>query len=116
MSDSDQIPGDAPFEEPASLRFLRRLVTVLTATMIIGMVVIALSIAVIARKESRKSAGENPLTAPLVLQAGESVISVSLANGRLYVVLRDGTGAEWLSVRDAASGAEQQRIGIIAKP
>ncbi|MEM1300983.1 MAG: DUF6476 family protein [Pseudomonadota bacterium] len=38
-SSSDKSPPE-PFEEPANLRFLRRLVTVLTATMIIGVITI----------------------------------------------------------------------------
>ena len=38
MADQSKVPADQP--EPANLRFLRRLVTTLTATMILGLIAI----------------------------------------------------------------------------
>ncbi len=80
-----QSPEPGPLPEPANLRFLRRLVTTLTAVMILGLLVI-LSLLVI-----RLNTAPAPLTLPeaITLPGGARAAAVTLAPDHV-VVLTEG--------------------------
>ncbi|WP_147124377.1 DUF6476 family protein [Shimia ponticola] len=86
-SSSDKSPE--PFEEPANLRFLRRLVTVLTATMIIGVITIVgllvmrLNTPIAADRATEFSATE------IAVPAGAVVTAVTRTENEVLVVTED---------------------------
>jgi hypothetical protein len=92
MADQSEVPANPP--EPANLRFLRRLVTTLTATMILGLIAI-FTVLVIRLQTTSTMFPE--ITA---LPAGTEVLSVSRTprelviidlSRRIYVLSLDGT-------------------------
>jgi len=95
-----------PPVSPATLKFLARLVTVLTATMIVGVVVIvALLVIRFSGDERRQS-----LTLPdsIALPDGARAEAVTLGDDWLAVV----TGDDRILIYDRASGALRQSIAI----
>jgi hypothetical protein len=92
MADQSEVPANPP--EPANLRFLRRLVTTLTATMILGLIAI-FTVLVIRLQTTSTMFPE--ITA---LPAGTEVLSISRTprelviidlSRRIYVLSLDGT-------------------------
>jgi hypothetical protein len=92
MADQSEVPANPP--EPANLRFLRRLVTTLTATMILGLIAI---FTVLVIRLQTTSAMFPEITG---LPANTEVLSVSRTprelviidqSGRIYVLSLDGT-------------------------
>jgi hypothetical protein len=100
---ADSTPGDDDFPEPPRLRRLRRLVTLLTATLIVG-VITTVGLLVI-RLSALAPAPAPP--AEIVLPAGESARAVTFGEGWLAVVTVDGAGRERIRVLDRATGAER---------
>ncbi len=74
-----------PPVEPANLRFLRRLVTVLTATMIIGVGLIVVLMVM------RLNAAPAVPDFGVPLPGGVSALSTSITDSRIFVVGTDGT-------------------------
>jgi hypothetical protein len=100
--------GDPP--EPASLRFLRRLVTLLTIVLIGGIVVVA---AVLVIRLAAPVAPALPgLPAAIALPAGETALAVTVGAGFVLVLTRDGAGHERARLIDAATGAERAVMDI----
>jgi hypothetical protein len=97
--------------EPAPLRALRRMVSLLTATLIVGVVIVvgALVLRLIRPAPPPAAAlafDPAALTAAgLVLPFDESVQAAGGAPGAVMLVTRDAAGVERLRVFDAASGA-----------
>lgn len=93
--------------EPERLRFLRRLVTVLTATMIAGMVMIVVLMFI-------RLTGETPAqSAPVLpdqirLPEGRTATAVTTGAGWYAVV----TDAQEILIFDRASGELRQRVRI----
>ncbi len=110
MAGSDSGDGGQELPEPPALRRLRRLVTVLTATMIAGVIIIIALLVI-------RLAAFRPTPAPalppeVALPAGESARAVTLGRGWIAVVTEDAQGAERIRVLDAATGAERGTLEI----
>ncbi|AVO36432.1 DUF6476 family protein [Pukyongiella litopenaei] len=95
-----------PMQEPANLRFLRRLVTVLTAVMIGGLLVI-IGLLVI------RFSGENnpalPLPDHIALPDGTRATAFT-TGGDWYAVV---TADDRILIFDRASGSQRQEIRIV---
>ncbi len=89
--------------EPANLRFLRRLVTVLTAVMILG-VVILIGLLVIRLNTPRSL----PLPAEIALPDGATATAFTRGPDWLAVVTAD----DRILILDAATGALRQEVQI----
>ena len=94
---------DTPSPEPANLRFLRRLVTVLTLVMILGIA------AVVGLLVLRLSTPPRPvLPATVKLPDGVRAEAVTFGAGWYAVV----TDAHTILIFDSATGALRQSVGI----
>lgn len=82
MSDDPELPA----EESANLKFLRRLVTTLTATMIVGLVVL-ISLVVIRLGDSPEPPAWQP--AQITLPQGGAPVAVTYGPGWYLVVTAD---------------------------
>lgn len=111
--DRSATPGEPP-PEPRGLRNLRRLVTLLTATLIIG-VIIVVGLLVI-RLAALSPDAVPALPAGVALPAGESARAVTFGTGWVAVVTADAGGAERIRVFDAGSGAERAAVVIGTAP
>ena len=87
--------------EPPSIRRLRRLVTALTITLILGVITI---VALLVIRLSRVTPPP-PLPAGIALPAGESAMALTRGTGWVAVVTVDRAGAERIRVIDAETGA-----------
>lgn len=101
----DNAPEDQP-PEPANLRFLRRLVTVLTVTMIVGVILIT-SLIVIRFNQSAA-----PLPDRITLPDGSSAASFTQAR-TWYAVVTEG---DEILIFDRESGRLVQTIEIDVSP
>jgi len=102
--------NDAPLEpeEPANLKFLRRLVTILTGTMIVGVVVIiGLLVMRINSKPAPVSTGPE-LPASITLPEGARATGFTVGEG-WYAVVTDG---DEILIYGADSGELRQIIRI----
>ena len=105
-------PGEPP-PEPRGLRNLRRLVTLLTATLILGVIVV---VGLLVIRLAALSPGAVPaLPAGVALPAGESARAVTFGTGWVAVVTADAGGVERIRVFDAA-GAERAAVVIGTLP
>lgn len=91
-----------PETEPANLRFLRRLVTVLTAVMICGVLVI--SVVLVTRLRSQPPALPNQITLP----DGAKAQAFTQSNDWYAVVTDD----DRILIYDRLSGALKQTVEI----
>ncbi len=106
-------PGrEAP--EPLGLRRLRRLVTALTATLIVGMALVAGLL--VWRLVSFETMSAPALPPSLALPAGEVARAVTLGTGWIAVVTRDAAGTERIRVFDAPSGAPRAVVDLTPAP
>ncbi len=106
--------NDAPLEpeEPANLKFLRRLVTTLTGTMIVGVVVIiGLLVMRFNGKPAPVSTGPE-LPASITLPQGAQATAFTMGKG-WYAVVTDG---DTILIFDADSGELRQTIRIENQP
>ncbi len=102
--------GDRP--EPPGLRRLRRLVTLLTATLIVGIATIVGLLAV-----RLASVGDAPaLPATIALPPGERAGAVTFGSDWLAVVTVDVAGRERIRILDRASGAPRGVAEITPSP
>ena len=95
-----------PIPEPPNLRFLRRLVTVLTAVMIGGLLVI---VGLLVIRFSRPPA---PLPDGITLPAGVTAEAFTLTPGWYAVVTDDGAR---ILIFNRASGALMQTVAVGGK-
>jgi hypothetical protein len=95
-----------PPVSPATLKFLARLVTVLTATMIVGVVVIVALLVIRFSGDERRQ----PLSLPdsIALPEGARAEAVTFGDDWLAVV----TGDDRILIYDRASGELRQSIAI----
>ena len=100
--------------EPPALRRLRRLVTVLTAVLILGVITVV-GLLVIRLSMLKPSAPVLP--AEVVLPAGETAGAVTFGSGWVAVVTRDAAGRERIRVqgRDGAALGTLE-IGAAGEP
>ncbi|WP_027260947.1 DUF6476 family protein [Sedimentitalea nanhaiensis] len=95
-----------PIPEPANLRFLRRLVTTLTAVMIFGLlIIVGLLVMRFSQDSARKSL---PLPETIALPDGLAAQAVTYGPGWYAVVTAD----QQILIYDANSGALRQTIQI----
>ncbi|MBJ6370590.1 DUF6476 family protein [Sedimentitalea arenosa] len=92
-----------PAPEPANLRFLRRLVTTLTAVMILGLLVI---VSLLVIRFWTEKPPVMPLPDQITLPEGKRAISVTYGPGYFVVVTED----DRILVFDAVSGDITQTI------
>jgi hypothetical protein len=98
-----ELQGDEDFPEPPRLRQLRRLVNLLTATLIVGVITIVGLLVI-----RLTAVGQMPeLPDEIRLPAGEHARAVTLGSDWLAVVTVDGEGRERIRVLDRESGAER---------
>ncbi len=99
MNDTQLTP-----DEPANLKFLRRLVTILTATMITGVILI------IALLVMRLNAPTTTVSFPDNIQVpnGVTITAFTKGNGWYALVTKD----QQILIFDATSGAIRQSIAI----
>lgn len=95
------VPEVEDFPEPPRLKQLRRLVTLLTATLILGVITIVALLVI------RLSAiGARPdVPDAIALPAGESAEAVTMGTGWIAVVTVDAAGRERIRVLDRTTGA-----------
>ncbi|WP_375689828.1 DUF6476 family protein [Pseudooceanicola sp. LIPI14-2-Ac024] len=91
-----------PGPEPANLRFLRRLVTVLTVVMMAGLIIL-IALIVIRFRDTAP-----PLPEDIVLPDGANPAAVTVAEGMVLVVSEDGR----LFVYDRLTGQLRQTIPL----
>lgn len=105
----DQPP--IPEAEARNLRFLRVLVTVLTAVMIVGLVTV---VALLVIRLQAPSPGPAALMLPDEIALPEGATAQAVTQGRdWYAVV---TGDDEILVFDRATGALRQRVAIIPAP
>ncbi len=98
---ADRTGGGDEFPEPPRLRQLRRLVTLLTATLIVGILaIVALLVIRLAPLGHRVALPER-----VVVPAGESARAVTLGSDWVAVVTVDAAGHERIRVLDRQTGA-----------
>ena len=108
MADSDK---EATVKEPASLRALRRLVTVLMVVMIFGVLTVTGLMAY------RLTAPPPPLFPESVaVPAGERVIGLSRGTGFLAIVTEDGAGQARVHIARPEGTEILQTLVIEASP
>lgn len=112
MSDRT-LQGDE-FPEPPRLRQLRRLVTLLTATLIFG--VITVVILLVIRLGSLSEQAGPSVPPEITLPAGEEARAVTLGKGWVAVVTADRAGLERIRILDAKTGAERAVTTIAPAP
>ncbi|MFQ5622867.1 MAG: DUF6476 family protein [Paracoccaceae bacterium] len=88
-------PPDA-FAEPPRLRLLRWLVTGLTATLIVGVLIIVGLLVTFVRRSSAPAPAEIP--EEILLPAGETALAFTRGTGWFAVVTRDGGGRETIRI------------------
>lgn len=101
--------GIDDFPEPRRLRQLRRLVTLLTATLILG--VITIVVLLVIRLSALGSGPEMP--GGITLPAGEKAEAVTIGTGWIAVVTVDAAGRERIRVLDQATGAPRTVTEIL---
>lgn len=89
--------------EPRRLRALRRLVSALTLTLIVGVIVIAATLVI----RLGLSPASPALPPDVALPAGERARAVTMGLGWVAVVTVDGQGVERIRVLDVDTGAER---------
>jgi len=115
MADGTPQYDDLP--EPPRLRQLRRLVNLLTVTLILG-VIATVALLVIRLSALRPDpAGRLPaLPSAVSLPAGETARAVTFGAGWVAVVTADPEGHERIRVLDARTGAERALAEIDPAP
>ncbi len=108
MADMDDAPARGA-ELPPDLLFLKRLVTVLTATMILGLLAI---IAIFVTRLPAATPAAPALPEGIALPAGTRAEAVTMGRGWIAVV----TEADEILILDAKTGAERQRVKIQPAP
>lgn len=94
--------------EPANLRFLRRLVTVLTATMILGLLTIVVLFVI---KFMGPMTATLSLPAEIILPEGETAQAVTQGRNWLAVVSTDADGNERIHILNL-DGTPRQVVNI----
>lgn len=100
--------SDSPGEEPANLKFLRRLVTALTATMMIGLVVLIGLIVIRLQTAAANPPSALALPDSITLPAGQSAQAFTRGSDWYAIV----TGDDTILIYDVNSGALRQTIKI----
>lgn len=95
-----------PVQEPANLRFLRRLVTVLTAVMIGGLLVIVALLVI--RFSSDRTPAPIPLPDSITLPDGAKAEAFTMTAGWYAVITQN----DRLLIFDRASGALRKSIDM----
>ncbi len=107
--------NDAPHTgpEPANIRFLRRLVTVLTAVMILGIVTI---IALFVMRYGADTSPNAAIALPesIALPAGSEARAFTRGSDWIAVVVEKAEGGEEILIFDRSGRKLRQRIAVIA--
>lgn len=99
--------------EPPRIRALRRLVTLLTMSAILGVVVVSAALVIRLSKPLTAAPDLSAVTAAAVaLPQGETALAASLSGGALTVLTRDGDGAQRLRLFDPETGAEAAVVAV----
>ena len=101
--------------EPPRLRALRRLVTALTASLILGVAVVAAAMVLRLAGSGGGAPGDalGPLSAErIALPEGETIVAVGGGGGRLLVATRDRDGRERIRAFDPSDGAPGPVVAV----
>lgn len=114
---SSAAPDDEDFPEPPRIRALRRLVTLLTMSAIIGVLVVAATLVIrlgqpLTPRFDVRAVAADAIAAP----PGEAIVAAGAADGALILVTRDAEGRERLRLYDAATGALARTVDIAREP
>lgn len=103
IRDDEDDPGEIP--EPPSLRWLRRLVTVLTLVLIFGMLAMVAVFVIQLGRIDQTLSPMPPISADrFALPAGETISTLGQSGGRVLIVTTDIAGQERLRSFDAETG------------
>jgi hypothetical protein len=105
---SEPTPLDVERPEPANLRFLRRLVTVLTATMILGLLTI---VALFVIKFMGPVAAPLKLPPEITLPTGQTAKAITQGTSWIGVVTTDTSGVERIHILNL-DGTPRQVVNI----
>ncbi|WP_461308649.1 DUF6476 family protein [Albidovulum sp.] len=108
LSDNDEAPDAENATLPPDLRFLKLLVTILTGTMIAGLITII--VLFVTRLPSPSAVPVLP--AAITLPAGTSARAVTYGEGWIGVLTDDDS----FILYDGATGRERQRIRLTPAP
>ena len=108
MGKSHPIATGDDVPEPRRLRQLRRLVTALTATLILGVITIVALLVIRLAPLTRAP----DLPEAIRLPPGESARAVTLGSDWIAVVTEDGDGQERIRVLDRTTGADRASLLI----
>ena len=114
--------SDEDYPEPPRLRALRRLTTALSATLIVGVLVVAGALVIRITSETARGPSLAPAdiaAESLTLPAGRQITATGFGDGALLIVTRGGEGEkgeERLHVFDAKSGAPLKELAIERAP
>ncbi len=100
-------PAPGP-EEPPNLRFLRRLVTGLTATMIVGLIIIVALFVMRLRQDTTPL----PFPAEIALPEGARALAFTRGEGWIAVVVSGPSEGQEILIYDAGGKRLRQRIAI----
>jgi len=105
---SEPTPKDVEIQEPTNLRFLRRLVTALTATMILGLLTIVVLFVIKFMGPVTK-----PLTIPtaIALPEGQTATAITQGLNWIGVVTTDDSGIERIHILNL-DGTPRQVVNI----
>lgn len=108
---------DEDFPEPPRIRALRRLVTLLTMSAILGVLVVAATLVIrlgqpLAPRFDVRAVAADAVAVP----PGEAIVAAGAAEGALILVTRDAEGRERLRLYDAADGAPIRTVAITRRP
>lgn len=104
------------FPEPRRLRQLRRLVTVLTATLILGVITVVVLLVIRLSSLGPPSEMAPEMPAEIALPAGERAEAVTMGRTWIAVVTVDDAGRERIRVLDRATGAPRAVTEIAPAP
>lgn len=99
---------DQEIPEPPRIRALRRLVTVLTATMILGLLTIIVLVVITLTRFSPSM----PLPENITLSAGETAQAITKGKSWFALVTIDGNQTERIRIFDAKTAEEIQSVTI----
>jgi hypothetical protein len=108
MSEHSTHSTDAP--EPGNLRFLRRLVTALTLTMMFGLIAIVILTYLTYSRAQNRAAPQLPDS--ITLPDGETAQATTFGAGWSAVVTIDENGTERIHVFDSETSALRQSLTI----
>ncbi|MFV0475559.1 MAG: DUF6476 family protein [Pikeienuella sp.] len=112
MPSVDTPLSKSEWTEPPQLRNLRRMVSVLTATLIIGVLAIVATLVIRIMMEEPAGAPAAIGAEAISLPAGEAITAIGATANALSVATRDADGAERIRVFHPETGEELSMTAV----